>query len=141
LFNHALDGELDLTNYQNAAAVFNFRNLIRSDAGGCSAVSAPDVPFEADLYAPRSGVRGRNQSRGSALFNLSAYDGQTVLLTVNYDRRSSILRRGYINVDNLRIDVASTQNAAATIPEPSTIFLIGAAMLAGLGFSASTRHR
>lgn len=136
---------LDLSGYRDATVSFDFATLMRGDGAGFSVGSAPNR-FDGDirLVSPITSRVNRGQTRSAlrrdgpgfswsdngrrystALFNLAAYDGQTVLLTLDFDRRAA-QRRGMVNINNLRIAVAPTQTgpAGATIPEPGIVWLI-----------------
>lgn len=156
---------LDLSGYRDAAVAFDFATLMRSDVGGFRVTSATGqfTPgrFDSDirLVSPIASRLSRGQTRSSvrqnesgfswsdigrrystAMFNLAAYDGQTVLLTLDFDRRAA-QRRGTVNINNLKIAVAPTQSgpAGATIPEPGIVWLLAAGAL-GLLF-VPRRHR
>ncbi len=144
---------LDLSGYRDATVSFDFATLMRGNGAGFRLASAPNR-FDGDfrLVSPITSrvIRGQTRSAlrqdgpgfswsdngrrySTALFNLAAYDGQTVLLTLDFDRRAA-QRRGMVNINNLRIAVAPTQTgpAGATIPEPGTVWLMIVAGAFGL---------
>ncbi|MFT4565022.1 MAG: hypothetical protein ACI9BW_004792 [Gammaproteobacteria bacterium] len=131
---HNFDVTLDLTNYRNAALIVRIADLKKSGHKRLKVISTAGLPVRpnADTGLPgKSGFVSGNQR--SAMFNLAAYDGQTVIVTVNYDRGSGALQRGRINLNNLRYSVApSVVQSAATVPEPSTIALL---VIGILGFA------
>lgn len=152
---------LDLSGYRDAAVAFDFASLMRRDASGFKVGSASSVGFRNDfrLVSPirTAVIRGQNRAsvrRGepgfgwsnmgrrysTAMFNLAAYDGQTVLLTLDFDRRAA-RRRGMVNINNLRVAVSQIQSgpAGAAIPEPATALLLLAAALALLLVPAKGR--
>lgn len=142
---------LDLSGYRNAAVSFDFAALMRQDTAGFKVGSASPTAFRDDfrLVSPITSriTRGQNRANlrrdepgfswssmgrrySTAMFNLAAYDGQTVLLTLDFDSRAA-QRRGTININNLMVAVAPTQTgpSGAAIPEPATILLV---LVAGL---------
>lgn len=141
---------LDLSGYRDATVSFDFATLMRRDATGFKVASASNrINGDIRLVSPitsrvtrgqtRSGVRRNNpgfswsdvgRRYSTAMFNLAAYDGQTVLLTLDFDRRAA-QRRGMVNINNLRIAVAPTQAgpAGAAIPEPAIVWLMVAGAL------------
>lgn len=146
---------LDLGSYRDAAVSFDFASLLGRDPRGFSASSATGMSYldgfrllEAEKSKPvvsagggvvRSGRPtgfrrlGDTQTFATAMFNLSAYDGQTVLLSVAFDDRMAN-RRGIVNVENLKIEVRPTgTSTAAAIPEPNSLALF---LIALLGLSA-----
>lgn len=141
---------LDLSGYRDATVSFDFATLMRRDTAGFKVTSASNR-FDGDirLVSPITSPVSRGQTRSSvqqnepgfswsdigrrystAMFNLAAYDGQTVLLTLDFDRRAA-QRRGMVNINNLRIAVAPTQTgpAGAVIPEPAVLWLLVAGVL------------
>jgi len=141
---------LDLSGYRNATVAFDFAALMRRDSAGFRVTSTSN-PMHDDirLVSPITSRVTRGQTRSitreseigfsrsdagrrysTAMFNLAAYDGQTVMLTLDFDRRAA-QRRGVVNINNLRVAVAPTATgpAGATIPEPSIAWLILAGAL------------
>lgn len=141
---------LDLSGYRDATVSFDFAALMRRDAAGFKVSSAPkplhgDIrlvsPIASRLDRGPARLRARRMARGfsrtdsgprysTAMFNLAAYDGQTVLLTLEFERRAA-QRRGTVNINNLKIAVAAadTGPAGAAIPEPAVAWLLVAGAL------------
>ena len=143
------DVPLDLTGYQNTAVSFSFASLMRADPNGFKLVTATGLSFLDDYHlASQPPDHHRQWERGpgggrlikTAMFNLAAYDGQSVILTINFNKRSAALRRGVVNLKNLNITVIPTSTAAAVVPEPPTMFLIGMVIL-GLAYTSHRRRK
>ena len=137
---------LDLRGYRDAAVSFDFVSLLAKEPLGFTVSSASGLSYlegfrllnrarswfidsDADEFAGVRRPKGfqRNGSRkmfSTAMFNLAAYDGQTVLLNVAFNDRA-VERRGAINVGNLTIDVQplGALAEAAAIPEPTSLTL------------------
>jgi hypothetical protein len=152
----SFDVSLDLSGYRDAAVTFNFASLISKDPSGFTVSSAGAGTSYLDgfrLLSParssfvRTGAdrfvrlgrptgfrhRGGGRTFTTAMFNLAAFDGQTVLLSVAFDGRAAS-RRGIVNLENLSIDVhpvgAGAAPTAAAVPEPASVSLLLAASLA-----------
>ena len=152
---------LDLSGYRDAAVSFDFASLMNQNPRAFSLTSATGTSYidgfrllspvrsRSVLTGPNTGSPGHFEYSGGgrsyamAMFNLAAYDGQSVILSVGLDRREVGRRRGMVNVDNLRISVAAVGDAvaAASIPEPTTFTLFGAALLGLLGAAGWRRKQ
>lgn len=157
----SFDFSLDLSGYLDAAVSFDFASLIARDRAGFSVSSAtgesfvdgfrllspigsPSAAGSPGRFVRTGGARGfQRRAEGAtfatAMFNLAAYDGQTVLFRVTYDGRAAS-RRGSVNVENLLIEVrpsgATTATSAATVPEPTSLALFLVALLALFAWKA-----
>ena len=153
---------LNLSGYSSSAVSFNFSDLMRQNADGFNLSSAARVSY-LDGFRLLSSVRSQlvqtstaassrasgqfeyspgDRTYKSAMFNLAAYDGQSVILKVAVNARSVGARGGTVNLENLRIDVdAVPAAAAAPIPEPTSLTLAGAALLCLFGASRWSRAR
>jgi len=140
---------LDLSGYSNAAVTFDFASLIAKKESGFSASPAPEgvvyqdgflllspvhsllIPTGPNSFShgsqPNGFQRGSSDGRfATAMFNLAAYDGQTVLLHVAFNGPAAA-RTGLISLDNVAITVSSPAAAtvaALTVPEPTSIALV-----------------
>ena len=142
--------QLDLSGYDHAAVSFDFATLMRRNTSGFAVSSGENMRFRDGfhLISPirsryirgdggdfrrvgrngftRNGDRRRYQT---AMFNLAQYDGQTVLLSLEYDARQA-RRRGIVNINNLRVDVQPANTPMPSqIPEPGTALLVVAGLL------------
>lgn len=140
---------LDLSGYRNATVAFDFAALMRRDSAGFRVTSTSnrmndDIRLVSPITSPVIRGQARSSTRenesgfsrsdagrrySTAMFNLAAYDGQTVMLTLDFDSRAA-QRRGVVNINNLRVAVAPAETGpfGAVIPEPSIAWL----MLAGV---------
>jgi hypothetical protein len=136
---------LDLSGYRDAAVAFTFASLVDKNPAGIKVSSAPGTSFVdgyhlldplGSIYSTPVRPRGFLQQSNvfsTAMFNLAAYDGQTVLLSVTVDREDWIDVRGVIDIRNLKVEaapIAARVAAANAVPEPSSIALLLVALLA-----------
>ena len=141
---------LDLSGYRNATVAFDFAALMRRDSAGFRVTSTSnrmndDIRGQArsSTRANESGFSRSDAGRrySTAMFNLAAYDGQTVMLTLDFNRRAA-QRRGVVNINNLRVAVAPAETGpfGAAIPEPSIAWLMLAGVLGLLLVPAAGAH-
>jgi len=151
---------LDLSGYRDAAVSFDFATLMGGNAGFVVSSAAATTfrndfrlvsPIRARFTQAANGRFSRGGNGGftwgrsnrryeTAMFNLAAYDGQTVLLALDFNAPTAS-RRGFINIDNLSVTVseADSNPAAAVVPEPGTGVLMLAAAFGFLLHPASRR--
>ncbi len=150
---------LDLSGYRNAAVAFNFASLMSQNPDAFTLRSATGMSYVDGfrLLSPVRSRRGRarpsrtgrfeygdgGRSYAMAMFNLAAFDGQSVILNVSLEDHTVASRRGMVNLDNLRISVTSASPvvAAASIPEPTTFTLCAAGLLGMFGAARWQRTR
>ncbi len=152
---------LDLSGYRNATVAFDFAALMRRDSAGFRVTSTSnrmndDIRLVSPITSPVTRGQARSSTRANesgfsrsdagrrystAMFNLAAYDGQTVMLTLDFNRRAA-QRRGVVNINNLRVAVAPAETGpfGAAIPEPSIAWLMLAGVLGLLLVPAVGTH-
>ncbi len=157
------DVALDLSGYRNAAVAFSFAALISRSPKRFRLISAPRMSYldgfrllarvrppnaSTDLGPSTRGNRGRFKYRGGrhtysiAMFNLAAYDGQSVILSVAVNKRAANRRHGVVNLENLKLSVAAagTAELGTSIPEPTSATLLGVGLI-GLVSAKRCRRR
>ena len=77
------------------------------------------------------------------MFNLAAYDGQSVILSVAVNKQAASQRGGVVNLENLKLTVAtaSSEEFGTSIPEPTSIVLLGAGLLGLVGTRRSRQRK
>lgn len=138
---------LHLSGYRDVAVSSNLLTLINKSAGFKPSSAAGSSYLDGfGLLSPLQSQRALNDAGdsnhpggnyGTAMFNVAAFDGQSVILNTTVTSRTAERRSGVVNLENLHTPVPSVSPAvsATSIPEPTPLTLLGAGLLGMLGAS------